>query len=267
MTTLWKLTDKNYYTRNETKWGEGIEHTASGTGLLCSAGYLHAYLSPELAVLLNPIHANIYEPVLWEAEGHVVKNDEQLKVGCSRLRTLRIVPLPSCSTEQRVRFGILCARAVCNDPAWMAWAKRWLDGTDRSEGAAEAAEAASAGVSRAAEAAAEAAEWAASTGASAAEAAKVARTAWAAWVAPAAKEAAAKEAASSAATSAAWAARVWASAPWAAQGTSAAWAAKMAATKSVVLVAQGTSHQTPLDFITIAREALSTADNYQPKRD
>ena len=59
MTKLYKLTDQNHQTRNNTKWGAGVTHTASGQGDLCTAGWLHAYTSPLLAVLLNPIHANI----------------------------------------------------------------------------------------------------------------------------------------------------------------------------------------------------------------
>jgi len=45
--------------------------------------------------------------------------------------------------EQRVRYALLCAiHAGAADPAWIAWALHWMDGMDRSEGAAREAEAA-----------------------------------------------------------------------------------------------------------------------------
>ena len=69
MLTLYKLTNENGQTYNKTQWGEGVVHTADGTGNLCSKRWIHAYADPLLAVLLNPIHANFHNPQLWEAEG------------------------------------------------------------------------------------------------------------------------------------------------------------------------------------------------------
>jgi len=110
---------------------------------LCSDGWIHAYLSPELAVLLNPIHAGFLAPRLWLAEGEVGAAEGQLKVGCKSLTTVHELPLPSVSMEQRVCFGILCALAVYDDPAFAAWAQRWLSGADRSAESAESASMAS----------------------------------------------------------------------------------------------------------------------------
>ena len=132
MTELWKLTSESHETYGGCKWGVGVEHTAAGTGALCTSGWLHAYLSPELAVLLNPIHSNIEKPVLWRADGDVGLADGQLKVGCTRLRTIGIVPLPKCATEQRVRFAILCALEVYFEPGFVKWATDWLDGSNRT---------------------------------------------------------------------------------------------------------------------------------------
>src|SRR5882757_8420757 len=139
---LYKLTNQDMTTRGPTLWGEGVTHEAPGLGPLCSSGWLHAYLSPELAVFLNPIHADIANPILWEAEGEIGARDGQLKVGCAKLTTLRQLPLPQVTTEQRVKFAILCAKAVCTDAAWNAWADAWLDGSDRSQAAAWASRAA-----------------------------------------------------------------------------------------------------------------------------
>ena len=52
--------------------------------------------------------------------------------GCTRLKTIRILPTPEITTEQRVRFGILCALEVCTEPGFVSWARRWLSGEDRS---------------------------------------------------------------------------------------------------------------------------------------
>ena len=40
------------------------------------------------------------------------------------------------STNARVRFAILCALKVYNEPSYTAWAEDWLSGKDRSESAA-----------------------------------------------------------------------------------------------------------------------------------
>jgi hypothetical protein len=196
---LYKLTNQNCETWNHTKWGEGVTHTADGAGDLCGPGWLHAYEDPLIAVLLNPIHADIEYPILWGAEGSgEVRRDGQLKIGVTSLTTIQRIDLPVVTTEQRAEFAIRCTLEVCTDPPWRAWAMRWLDGTDRSEATAEAA--------RATARVAVAAEWAAAEWA--AEAAKWAAAEWAAeaaeWAAEAAAEAA--EAAEAAAWAAAWAA-------------------------------------------------------------
>ena len=191
MTTLYKLTTQEGTTYGGTLWGPGITHSASGpkSGALCSSSYIHAYRDPLLAVLLNPIHADFRNPVLWECEGEVI-TDDRLKVGCYQLTTVKIIPLSEVTTTQRVRFAILCAMKVFDDPEWGAWASGWLSGK-RDRAAVRAARAtAQAKMDAAAEAAAEAA-WAA---------------AWAAW--------AAARAANWAARAANWAARA---ANWAAE--------------------------------------------------
>lgn len=143
MTKLYKLTDVNVRTHGGCQWGEGIEHTANGKGILCDKGWLHAYTHPLLAVLLSPIHVDFNNPKLWEAEGEIRKTDNGLKVGCIRLRTIKQIPLPKVTTEQRVRFAILCAMEVYTSPEWVEWAQNWLSGKDRTvETATKAAKAA-----------------------------------------------------------------------------------------------------------------------------
>lgn len=165
---LYKLTDQDGYTRRgksgETQWSEGFTLETNGEGDLCGPGWVHAYTDPLLAVFLNPIHADIKFPLLWECEGEIGKSDRGLKVGCKKLTTIRKLPLPDVTTEQRVRFGILCALEVCEEPQFMTWAGRWLAGTDRTKAAAAEAEAAAW-----AEEAARAAAWSAEEAARAAK--------------------------------------------------------------------------------------------------
>jgi len=178
---LFKLTDRDGQTRGRTQWGPGASHSGTGGGGLCGPGWIHAYEHPLVAVLMNPIHARVKTPRLWEAEGEVGLRDGQFKCGCKTLTTVREIPLPAVTTEMRVRFAIMCAAEVCADLPWNAWADRWLSGEDRSAEAAWAAQA----TSWAAYAAQAAASWAAHAAARAAAAA-----AWAAWAAEAAAAAA-----------------------------------------------------------------------------
>ena len=148
---LYKLTTQDGLTRkgedNETKWGDGVERTASGEGDLCGPGWLHAYEDPLVAAFMNPAHANITSPLLWECDGGVGKREGELKCGCTRLKTLRQIPLPQITTDQRVEVAIRVARGILKQlnvviEAWDSWADKWLDGTDRTAHAAYAADAA-----------------------------------------------------------------------------------------------------------------------------
>ena len=204
---LFKLTDRDGQTRGGMQWGPGVSHSGTGEGELCGPGWIHAYEHPLVAVLMNPIHAHFPNPRLWEAEGEIAIRDGQLKCGCKTLTTVREIPLPAVTTEMRVRFAILCAKEVCADLSWNAWADKWLSGEDRSEAAAGAA-ALAARAAWAAEAAAWAAwaAWAAEAASARVAAAAAAQATEAAQVAQAA-EAWAAQAAEAAAYRSAWAAR------------------------------------------------------------
>ena len=166
---LWKWTDKNDRTRGGCQWGAGVEHTAPGIGGLCSAGWIHAYEHPLLAVLHDPAHGDFLSAPgakLWLCDGEVGKRDGQMKCGCTRLKTLREVRPPSVTPEQRVRYAILCAaEGLPAEPwaeDWLAWAMLWWMGLDRAAAEARAAAAEARAAWAAAAAAAEAA-WAAAT--------------------------------------------------------------------------------------------------------
>ena len=60
-------------------------------------------------------------------------------MGATKLTTVERVDMPRVTRDQAIRFGIGCAASVCEDAAWRDWAARWLDGTDRSAGAARVA--------------------------------------------------------------------------------------------------------------------------------
>ena len=154
MTTLYKLTNLHSQTRSATQWGENVTHELPVRDIyqLCSKQVLHAYASPELAVLMDPIQASLLpHAILWEAEGDVVLNDGT-KVGCTRLTTLKQIPIPAITLEQRVTFAIKCALHAYKEPSWVAWAQAWLANTNRDAAAADAAYAAA--VAAAADAAA-----------------------------------------------------------------------------------------------------------------
>ena len=200
MSTLYKLTNGDGQTRGGTQWGPGMSHSGTGEGGLCGPGWIHAYEHPLIAVLLNPIHADLKNPRLWEAEGEIAIRDGQLKCGCTTLTTIREIPLPKITTEMRVRFGILSSKEVCAHRGYNAWADKWLSGEDRSAAAAAKAAAAAAkaayDTTGAAQAAYDAAAWAAEAAEAAAASVYAAyRASWAAawavqWAAQAAASAA-----------------------------------------------------------------------------
>lgn len=79
----YKLTDQNMQTYNGYPWKRGKWQEPIGdSSYLCNPGWLHSYSHPLIAVLLNPIHANIKNPRLFKC---LVKgkhlNDRGLKEG------------------------------------------------------------------------------------------------------------------------------------------------------------------------------------------
>jgi hypothetical protein len=139
----YKLTDQNLQTYNGCQWKIRVEKTTSGEGYLCSEGWLHYYHHPLLAALLNPIHANISKPKLFEAKAlgiHI--NDNGLKGGCTRLTLIKEIEFPNISLNQRIAFGILCSLEVYKEKSYIFWANNWLNNINRTRTAADAAHAA-----------------------------------------------------------------------------------------------------------------------------
>lgn len=136
---LYKLTNARGQTMYNTQWGKNVTHTADGKSCaLCNDHWLHAYTDPVLAVLMNHVHADIDDPLLWKCEGDVGLANKD-KVGCTKLTTLRRIALPRVTNEQRKRFALLAALAVYPlwethdaDRTWKNWADASLAGKTSS---------------------------------------------------------------------------------------------------------------------------------------
>ena len=128
-------------TQNNTQWGENVTHEATGDIQkgLCSDAWIHAYTHPLLAVFMNPVHARIKNPILWEGKGEGEAKFESEKCGFRKFTTLRQIPLPEVTDVQKITFGILCVKEVYKDPSWNQWADKWLSGEDRTKSSANAA--------------------------------------------------------------------------------------------------------------------------------
>jgi len=210
---------------------------------------LHAYTSPLLAVLLNPLHADFKAPRLFEAEGEVEKTDRGLKIGCRELKCIREIALPIITEEQRVRFAILCSLEVYDCPRYARWADSWLSGAE-----AAARSAAAAWSARLAEAVAWSEASAEASAVAVAAAWSKASTEAAAWAVAAALSAAAWSVASALPSATKW--------PVASALPSATkWAALSSAARSVALAASRAARAaragTTIDFISLAQRAIA----------
>ena len=136
---MYKLVDKKWETRNNTQWSIGQTNKVTGEGKkLCSPDLLHCYKSPVQAILFNPIHASIRNPILLEIECSELLVDDGLKYGCKEQTPLKELSLPDITIEQKVAFAIYCALEVYSEKTFVVWANNWLSGKDRSCETAEA---------------------------------------------------------------------------------------------------------------------------------
>ncbi len=166
MPTMYKLVsiqeDSSWATHNGMKWAIGKTNEAKGKGTkMCTDQVLHCYASPEQAVLFNPIHANIQNPILLEIECSDIVNSDGLKYACKKQTPKRTVCLPVVSLNQRVAFAIKTALLVYRDASFVVWAENWLSGKDRSAAAALSAKSAAWSAALSAKSAAWSAAWSA----------------------------------------------------------------------------------------------------------
>jgi hypothetical protein len=140
--TAYKLIDQNGYTRygmkGETKWlpiDKVVEPIGAGT-TPCGPGVLHGYISPEVAMLANPMHAAIPHPRLLRIESDQTWHTDGLKRWTNgKCRVVEELPLPQLTLEDRVAW-VICLSA---HESTREWAIKWLSGQDRTARAAWAA--------------------------------------------------------------------------------------------------------------------------------
>jgi hypothetical protein len=144
MTIRYKLTTQDMKTRagfpQEIRWeiGKWVEATGNMQQPLCTDAWIHWYDHPLLAVLLNSRHADIDDPRLWEIETDGEEClDGQFKGGSRRVRLMKELPLPVVTTNELIRWAILCVKQVHHGEKWNAWADDWLSGTKRRLPAAD----------------------------------------------------------------------------------------------------------------------------------
>ena len=115
---LYKLTKQDISTYGGFTFELGKKHIKKKikNPELCSSDVFHAYGDINLAFLLNPIHADIKNPRLFEAKGKVVVRDFG-KVGCFDFKLVREIKYPKwvgsdIDTKVRLYFALLCAKEV-----------------------------------------------------------------------------------------------------------------------------------------------------------
>ncbi len=173
MPTMYKLVSQEWTTHNGMKWAIGKTNKATGEGTeMCTNQVLHCYASPEQAVLFNPIHANIYNPILLEIECSEIVANDGLKYACKEQTPKKEICLPVFSLNQKIAFAIKMALLVYKAAPFVKWAEKWLSGKNRTADDADAAaRAAARAAAYAADAAADAATYAAYAAYAAADAA------------------------------------------------------------------------------------------------
>lgn len=129
----YKLLSQNLTSYNNTEWHIGVPVTVSKEGnKMCTNQVLHCYNHPLLAVILNPVHANIANPRLFEISVDEIVANDGLKYASKSQTLIKELELPKISVEQKIEFGIRVVKLFCTNEKWNLWADKWLDGSDRS---------------------------------------------------------------------------------------------------------------------------------------
>jgi hypothetical protein len=128
-----KLTTQDRRTFNGTIWTVGEPLKTSGKGNLCGPGWLHCYGATTehqaalLATLLNPIHADFYDPMCWRIKVDGASKFDGMKFGFSEMTLIEQISLPEMTMRQCVKFAILCVLEVYDDDMFSPWAERYLN--------------------------------------------------------------------------------------------------------------------------------------------
>ena len=130
----YKLLSKEMTSHNNTEWKLNETITVEKEGVeMCTDQVLHCYNHLLLAVVFNPIHANIQNPLLFEISVDKIVNTDGLKFASKSQTLVKEISLPEISLEQRIEFAIRVAKTVYKEEKWNEWADKWLSGEDRSE--------------------------------------------------------------------------------------------------------------------------------------
>jgi hypothetical protein len=117
---LYKLTEQDettYCKSMSWKVGKTNRVKKCNNPKLCSGDVIHAYKNKNLALLLNPQHAHIKKPLMFECSGKVVVEDWG-KIGVFSLKCEKKMRLPKWHTDENkcrrvvVMFAVLCAESV-----------------------------------------------------------------------------------------------------------------------------------------------------------
>ena len=124
----------------DTKWEIGKPITLSKEGVqMCTDQVFHCYNHPALAIIFNPIHANIKNPKLFEIEVDKIVATDGLKFASKSQTLIKELPLPQIELIQKIEFAIRVAKLVYKDEQWNIWADAWLNKENCSWDSANAA--------------------------------------------------------------------------------------------------------------------------------
>jgi hypothetical protein len=137
---MYKLVSQNYTSHNGTKWEVGKEVVAQGAGKeMCTNQVLHCYSNKYLAIIFNPLHANIQNPRLIKVKCDKIVASDGLKFACKKQTMIGEISAPEITTLQKVEFAIRVAMLQYKASSFISWANNWISGKDRTGAAAESA--------------------------------------------------------------------------------------------------------------------------------
>ena len=137
----YKLLSQDMKSYDNTKWklNEIKEKSDKSKIGMCSSDVFHCYAHPILAILFNPIHADIENPRLFKIKIDGICNEDATKQASHSQMLYRELPIPEITLNQKIAFGIYCALTTCKKEGFITWANNWISGVDRSNNAANAA--------------------------------------------------------------------------------------------------------------------------------
>ena len=136
----YKLLTQEMISHSYTTWEIGESITIAKKGVrMCSDQVLHCYNHPALAVIFNAIHADIFNPKLFEISVDKIVNTDGLKFASKSQTLIKEISLPEITLEEKIEFAIKVVKLVYKDKSWNYWADAWLSGEDRSKNSTDAA--------------------------------------------------------------------------------------------------------------------------------